>query len=333
MAGGPAAISKRKMFVAMNLDRALYLQKQGLLTAQKNRVLDVGPQNVYHIKAAQLREFVSAQGSTVSADYLEAEIKRLVHFSTPRPGDRTTLLSELADLTNIDYHSIDVCPGIKTEILDLNFDRLPATLTSAFDVVLNFGTTEHIFNQWNSFEVIHDAMKVGGVVYHQLPASGYLDHGYYCYTPLFFKELAAANEYEIIDLFVTHAGVNLIDELKIPAQPEFPTPNWSLGDANRVPCLNIHAVLRKIVDRPFRCSLEVATAHAPVNAVMAARYGGEAPATTAVRQSSRSLEAMQAQLAAAHREISVLQSSRSWRITRPLRWAARTLRASSLGGL
>ena len=66
-----------------------------------------------------------------------------------------------------------------------------------YDVVFNFGTTEHIFNQWNCFEFMHDAAKVGRVCSHQLPASGYLDHGYYCYTPLFFREMAQANGYVV----------------------------------------------------------------------------------------------------------------------------------------
>jgi hypothetical protein len=60
------------------------------------------------------------------------------------------MLSEITDLTNIEYDSIDVCPGLRnTEILDLNFDPLPKRMRDRYDVVFNFGTTEHIFNQWN----------------------------------------------------------------------------------------------------------------------------------------------------------------------------------------
>src|SRR6266700_3314443 len=202
--------------MGMNLSGPIFLQRNGFLTREKNKVLDLGPQNIYFAREEQIREFVKNQGAAVEDRLLESETKRLVYFSTPRPGERTTLLSEITDLTNIEYNSVDVCPGLKTEILDLNFDAIPDYMRRRYDVVFNFGTTEHIFNQWNCFEFMHDALKVGGVVYHQLPASGYLDHGYYCYTPLFFREMAHANLYAIEQMSVTPAGESRIDALGLP---------------------------------------------------------------------------------------------------------------------
>src|SRR6516164_778942 len=110
--------------MGMNLDGPIYLQRNGMLTKERNKVLDIGPQTIYFVKQEQIREFVANQGgSAVSDAKLQAEIERLVHFSNPRRGERTTMLSEITDLTNIEYDSIDVCPGLKnTEILDLNFD-------------------------------------------------------------------------------------------------------------------------------------------------------------------------------------------------------------------
>ncbi len=262
--------------MGMNLDGMLYLQRRGYLTKAKNRLLDIGPQNVYSIRPQQIDELVSlAGGAAVSETDLELAKKKLIYYSTPRPDERTTLLSELTDLIGIDYDSIDVCPGLKTKILDLNFDRLPYRLRSRYDVVMNFGTTEHIFNQWNCFEVIHDAAKVGGVMYHQLPASGYLDHGYFCYTPLFFNDLAAANDYKVEDLFIHPAGNIKLNELglSLRAQGTIFEHTSSLPDDNRIPSLNIHVVLLKTSDAPFRTSLEIATSHAPVDPVIAGLYG------------------------------------------------------------
>jgi hypothetical protein len=260
----------------MNLDGPLYLQRKGLLSPEKNKILDIGPQNVYFARDEQIREFIASQGQMISDAKLEKEVQRLIYFSTPRSGERTTLFSEISDLTNIEYNSVDVCPGLKTEILDLNFDKLPKYMAGHYDVVLNFGTTEHIFNQWNCFEVMHDATKVGGVIYHQLPASGYLDHGYYCYTPLFFREMAEANAYEILDLFVTPAGESKIDQLKIPARDGTSILDRldHLSQDNRIPALNIHVILRKTRSGAFRCALEIATAHSPVDEAMAERYKG-----------------------------------------------------------
>ena len=247
------------------------------------------------------------------------EIERLVYYSTPRDGERTTMFSEITDLTNIEYASIDVCPGLKnTEILDLNFDALPERHRGRYDVVFNFGTTEHIVNQWNCFEVIHDAMSVGGVAYHQLPATGYLDHGYYCYTPLFFRELATANGYEIEQLAFTPAGENRIDALSIDvmAGDTLLKEKGHPGENNRIPQLNIHVVLRKTNDRPFRVSLEIATAHSEVNRKMLERYTGND--IMLARHRDTVSGTAEAQLAA-------MMASRSWRLTAPLRYGSAIL--------
>ena len=54
------------------------------------------------VQDEQIREFVKRQGGAVVPDnLLNSEIRRLVYFSTPRPGERTMLLSEVTDLTNI----------------------------------------------------------------------------------------------------------------------------------------------------------------------------------------------------------------------------------------
>jgi hypothetical protein len=262
--------------MGMNLDAVLYMQRRDHLTPEKNSILDIGPQTIYFVHAEQIREFVANHGGTIIPESeLSAEVERLVRFSVPRPGERTTMLSEITDLVDIKYDSVDVCPGLKnTAILDLNFDALPPHMHACYDVVLNFGTTEHILNQWNCFELIHDALKVGGVAYHQLPASGYLDHGYYCYTPLFFRDLAKANGYEILQLAVSPAGENFIDQLELESitGDTLLKEHGHLNENNRVPSLNIHALMRKTREQAFRPLLEIATSHAPVDRRILRRY-------------------------------------------------------------
>jgi hypothetical protein len=267
--------------MGMNLGLMIFLQNQGYLTNARNRILDIGPQNVYHTTNAQIEEFVRAQGIEVGPDRFKAEMERLVHFSSPRPGERTTFFSEICDLTNIEYNSFDVCPGLKTELLDLNYDLLPDKYTNYYDVVLNFGTTEHVFNQWNSFKIMHEAVKVGGIVYHQLPSTGYLDHGYFCYTPIFFRDIAKANGYEILEMFLTPAGENLLNDLAIDVRADgagiaVANSGRPAKGADRVPCFNIHCILRKVRSAPFKVALEIATAHASAYAGVLNRYDAAA---------------------------------------------------------
>jgi hypothetical protein len=364
----PASANQNKRYrcMGMNLGGMIYLQKLGLLTRDKNVFMDIGPQTVYFTTDPQIREFVANQGQAVSNEVLESEIKRLVYFSTPRPEERTTFFSEISDLTNIDYHSFDVCPGLKTDLLDLNFDRLPPEHANRYDVLINFGTTEHIFNQWNSFEIMHDATKVGGVMYHQLPMSAYLDHGYYCYTPLFFKELAEANGYEIVDQFICIAGESNVRKLGLDVRGLEEKITISNSGSitqhdERIPCFNIHVVLRKTKDAPFRVSLEIATAHSATTDLIMSRYtgttgtpatrsaevaalgdmsglGGDAEAriTALVADRERRIselvsdrERRVAQLVAEREEararFSAIQNSFSWKITAPVRALSRAL--------
>ena len=96
------------------------------------------------------------------------------------------------------YTAFDIAAGYRTEIVDLNYSAAPPHLIDAFDVVLNFGTTEHLLNQYNAFKVMHDCTRVGGFIVHSLPGVGYSNHGYFTYTPRCFFDLAGHNEYEIV---------------------------------------------------------------------------------------------------------------------------------------
>jgi SAM-dependent methyltransferase len=262
-----------KAKMAMNLECILHLQRNGWLGAQKNRMLDIGLQNVYFCREDQIRLVIANQGRNVPEDRLAAEAKRLVYFSTPRPGERTTLFSEIAELAGIDYYAFDVCPAPNTEILDLNFEPIPPKHKGAFDVVLNFGTTEHIFNQWNCFSVIHDAATAGGVIYCVLPASAHFRHGYYCYTPLFFRDMARANKYEILDLFVCHAGSDNLLGRDVDLRSQCQLSERGAARASEpTRQFNIHAILRKTESAPFRCGLEVATAHSVPHDRASERY-------------------------------------------------------------
>jgi hypothetical protein len=54
-------------------------------------------------------------------------------------------------------------------------------MRDAFDLVINAGTTEHVSNQENAFRVIHDLTKRGGMMNHEVPAGGMIDHGFFSY--------------------------------------------------------------------------------------------------------------------------------------------------------
>jgi hypothetical protein len=244
-----------------------YLSAKGYLDNPSAKMLDIGSQCLLGITPPSVHGFTAKHGCAVSQEVLDKEALRISYFSTPRPGERTTYLSELIDLTAMEYRSFDICPALKTEIFDLNSESVRDVDKGTFDLVLNCGTTEHVINQMNCLRVMHDAATIGGIMLHQLPSTGYLGHGYFCYHEEFFRDLAKSNEYEVEDLWYTPVGYSQPDpasiDLRDHSNPVVPRSAQSYASMN-VPNHNINVVLRKTTERPFALALELATSHAAV---------------------------------------------------------------------
>jgi len=192
-------------------------------------------------------------------------------FSLASGGTNEVFAGEVFEAAGMIYESIDIAKGYKTTVIDLNRETLPASFVNAFDLVLNFGTTEHIINQMNSFRVIHAAATKGGHIYHQLPAVGFVDHGYYCYTGRFFFDLASYNGYEIVDFwFEGPADPENIYKSVRSYKEVFPALLHTLArigendldralDETPVPTISINIIYRKVDDRPFVLPVETST--------------------------------------------------------------------------
>jgi hypothetical protein len=89
--------------------------------------------------------------------------------------------------------------------LDLNYDAAPQEVKGKYDFVTNFGTTEHVANQLNAFEIIHDLTSPGSLMVHALPAQGMLNHGLINYNFKFFWMLARSNDYKIVHADFLHS--------------------------------------------------------------------------------------------------------------------------------
>ncbi len=99
------------------------------------------------------------------------------------------------------YQCIDTDGRHGALTIDLNFDSVPPDHAGAYDLVTNFGTTEHLINQANAFRVIHDLAKPGGLIIHILPFLA-VEHGFFTYQPNFFYALAKANSYDTLGIWL-----------------------------------------------------------------------------------------------------------------------------------
>lgn len=92
------------------------------------------------------------------------------------------------------YESIDG-NGRGTFTADLNVP-LPKNF-GQFDLVTDFGTGEHVFNQWQVFKTIHYLTKMGGFIVWDRPTQGYSEHCYFNANECLYRDLAAANDYRL----------------------------------------------------------------------------------------------------------------------------------------
>jgi SAM-dependent methyltransferase len=136
-----------------------------------------------------------------------------------------------SSMTAIDFHGTD-----KALKLDLNN---PIELDRKFNFIMNGGTLEHVFNIAQGFKTIHDHLAPGGFVYHAMPFTGWIEHGFFNVNPTLVWDLAAANGYHVCLLAYCELNPPKIVQLAHREQ----ILKMAAGGAIR-PNANLYAVLR-----------------------------------------------------------------------------------------
>lgn len=227
--------------------RMVERKKSGVLNSVR-RVMDVG-----------------AQATSATAGYvrpfLDAFCPRKVSDREVDDVVARTYTRFLWEVCGVEYTCIGLGEGLDCVHLDLNYDATPPKYVNAFDLVTNCGTTEHVINQLNSFRVIHEMTRPGGLMFHDVPWAGMSTHGFFNYKPTFFSNLAARNRYRWVGMWLRRQGSEQSIPLEMPLR-EFPN-RFEMEDAM------ILIVFQKTVDAKFQLPMEVDGA---IPAAFAARY-------------------------------------------------------------
>lgn len=173
------------------------------------------------------------------------EIGQATWYGRTEENLREKVLGIYRDLLNAEeVLSIDLGGDDEAMKHDLNEEREP---DRRFQIVFNHGTAEHIFNIANVFRFAHDACDVDGVMIHECPFTGWIDHGFYSIQPTLFYDLAHFNHYRIELLAIEDLSTNRWR--RINRREEI--SQWQRdGQLNRSLCL--FAALRKLWDLPFK---------------------------------------------------------------------------------
>lgn len=232
-------------------------------------ILDIGASNLYSANSKAIEKFLKKWNkNSNNIGLLSEKLEKGSSYDQLKGGSNEAFIGELFEEAGFKYNSIDIADGFRTTILDLNHEAAPKKFIEKFDLVLNFGTTEHLLNQYNAFKVIHDSTKVGGIMIHSLPTSGYFNHGYITYTPRCFFDLAGYNGYRVEKFWYEGPGnENNISEPINDYSSYFPELKEYLRDFNNQKSFNnvkiydvgLVIVLRKLKSDPFNGALEKST--------------------------------------------------------------------------
>jgi hypothetical protein len=167
-----------------NLDIIIDLHREGHFKMPA-RIADLGCEQIYEDGVDVSRRFLGYFGKQVPEGH-EALLKN------------RSFVGHLYKAAGFDYQSFDVVDAPFCRRFDLNVDQVYHTWRHQFDLVFNFGTTEHVMNQYNSMRVMHDFAKPGGLIYTLFLINGYQWHGIVRYTLRFIDLLIRANDYEVL---------------------------------------------------------------------------------------------------------------------------------------
>ncbi len=223
--------------------------RQGCLI-RGGSILEFGEANTNRINANKIDvpaaiEMIASSGADRDATMARARILQGSDNLSNRYEEARLIYRALFGYAS--YHAVDLLPPSEHRY-QRNLNE-PFDLGRQFDVCINNGTTEHVFNQANVYKAFHDHTRRGGIMVHWTPCIGWVNHGLFHVQPGFFYDLARANQYTVLlgclatakNLFdLNPAGVN---EETFSAHPDL---------RNALAC----AVLRKESDTPFRYPLQ-----------------------------------------------------------------------------
>jgi len=230
---------------AKTLGRITALVESGVVPAGGN-ICDIGETQLFgsDIVPASLQFLSFFADRTAKAKAPDS----LTTSDAAKLGDGK-LLGDLLVLAGFQYTALDIFPGHRTTLFDLNVHEPGPALVEGFDLVLNLGTTEHVFNQLRAFQTLHSLQKIGAVCYHDLPLAGYPLHALYRYDPLFFEIVSEANKYDLVLRAITTG-------------PAYPMPHKlkDIGfNISHLTDVGIECVLRRTSSEEFKIPMEMGT--------------------------------------------------------------------------
>jgi hypothetical protein len=104
---------------------------------------------------------------------------------------------------------IDKSRDNSTYEYNLNQPGLLASINKQFDLVIDGGTLEHIFDVRTALLNTSDVARVDGFIIQILPGNNTFDHGFFQFSPTLFKDWYEANKYLVHAIHIMELRSNV----------------------------------------------------------------------------------------------------------------------------
>ena len=135
----------------------------------------------------------------------EIYLEKNKNYNIPKEIVYKTLFSEVETIDNY------IAKNEKTRVTlkhDLNHP-IPKRYTETQDIVIDSGTLEHIFNFPQALINISEMLKIGGFIFHFLPANNQLEHGFHQFSAETLLGWYKENGYDIKCAYYSTQDKNL----------------------------------------------------------------------------------------------------------------------------
>lgn len=102
----------------------------------------------------------------------------------------------LKEVCAVDYTDMDRA----NIIFNLNSAELPEKLSDRFDYIIDGGTLEHVFDVPQALWHVANMLKAGGLIFHLSPCAGYVNHGFFSFSPTFFLDYYTGHGFTVRDI-------------------------------------------------------------------------------------------------------------------------------------
>ncbi len=83
-----------------------------------------------------------------------------------------------------------------------NSNNLPHEYLNYFDLLIDPGTLQHVFDIRSCLDCITKLTKINGYIYHISPGNNYMDHGFYQISPTLFQDYYYENQFKLVSLSI-----------------------------------------------------------------------------------------------------------------------------------